>query len=201
VSAGDLGSLGIPAHEWRTVDVAKFKCPTTADRIFDARLGLSVLAVALACIYLVSAATTITRSAAVSAALSGIAILQVGWLFAARKRRISALMAGIGLNALLGAVWVLSRTSGLPVGPAGPQPVGVLDVLCAVDSATAVMLAWTLTRPVHRLPRITPAISQCAIVLAVASLASFASGHTHLSRASPDLSGRLTTAAYYCHLL
>jgi hypothetical protein len=201
VSTADFGSPGIRAHACAGVDVSTLRRPTIADRASDACLSLTVLAMALISVYLIGAASMLTRSASAGAVLSGIALLQVVLLFGARKRRTAALAVGIGINALLGAVWVLSRTSGLPVGQAGPQPVGVLDALCALDSAAAVMLAWTLTRPDHRLPRITPALSQGAIVLAVASLAS-AGSHSHLSRTNPDLSGRLTTTtAYYCHLL
>ena len=64
------------------------------------------------------------------------------WLWTSPVRR-WVLWSGIGVNALLVVVWLVSRTAGLPVGPeAGrPEAIGVADVVCVVLEVAAAALA------------------------------------------------------------
>src|SRR5690242_7183346 len=64
------------------------------------------------------------------------AVLQVLWALAASWRPSPAVLAGgIALNLGIAAVWVWSRTAGLPIGPeaGSAEAVGALDVLSTVD--------------------------------------------------------------------
>jgi hypothetical protein len=65
----------------------------------------------------------------------------VGLIYAGRLSR-PVLLAGAATNAGLVAVWALSRTAGLPLGPHPwtPEAVGTLDVLATLDELAAVVL-------------------------------------------------------------
>ena len=77
-----------------------------------------------------------------------LAALQLGYagMLAVRPSR-RLLVAGALVNASTVAVWLVSRTVGLPIGPAAgaPEPVGVLDVLST--AAEVVLLVATAVAP------------------------------------------------------
>jgi hypothetical protein len=143
-----------------------------------ARDATLLLTAALTSIYTLDAAAVIGTLPGDAGVLLGIAALQAAWLYAARRGRRCALIAGVVLNASLVVLWLFSRTVGLPVGPGGAQPVGVLDTLCALDSVLIVALAIGLAavpkRPSRRLALARP----LAVVFAVGSLSAL---HVHTS--------------------
>jgi hypothetical protein len=77
--------------------------------------------------------------------------LQLAWSELVRRRPRDArlLAAGALGNAMIAAVWTVSRTGGLPVGPrAGEaEPVGVKDLVATVDELMcALVVALILAR-------------------------------------------------------
>jgi hypothetical protein len=161
-----------------------------------------LLGAGLACIYAIDAATVFGSTPIAGAVLVAIAAMQACWLRAARALRPRALIASAALNLALTAVWLLSRTVGLPVGSSGPQPVGLLDALCAADSIAVVVLATSLMgTPARLASRATALLQKGSIVLAVASLSSL-SAAAH-AQSSPARAGAVhgVERHYFCQLL
>ena len=78
-----------------------------------------------------------------------LAPLQVGWgVVAYRRPRRHLLLAGAAGNLAVVALWIASRTVGLPVGPeAGhPEAAGVVDVLAGADELLLAVLVVALLR-------------------------------------------------------
>lgn len=78
---------------------------------------------------------------------------QAAWAVAVWSRRASrrVLVAGLAGNAALVALWAVSRSTGLPVGPGAgtPEPVGPTDAITVVMEACAVLVvALELWSPV-----------------------------------------------------
>jgi hypothetical protein len=75
--------------------------------------------------------------------------VQLGWALLLRRRPGKAVFSiGLAGSLLLVALWALSRTSGLPLGPEPgvPEAVGTPDVLAIVlELVTAASCAWALT--------------------------------------------------------
>lgn len=115
------------------------------------------------------------------------AIFQIGWgLEVIRKPGERLLLAGALVNALIVAVWIASRTIGLPVGPEAwtPEAVGLADAvstLFEVGVAAFAAVAATsrtrleLVRPL--LGRTLPAIA--AGVVAGVTYVALSVGHHH----------------------
>ena len=85
------------------------------------------------------------------------ALFQIGWaamLHDGRDRDRRFLTVGIVGNVGLIALWVVSRTVGVPVGPEPwmPEPKGVLDVSSTILELilVAVALLWPASRPGDR---------------------------------------------------
>jgi hypothetical protein len=83
------------------------------------------------------------------AAFVAVALAQGAWAvlaFRACDRR--RLGAGIALNAGVLAVWAISRTAGLPIGPepGEPEAVGLADLATGVDELALIVLAAALLR-------------------------------------------------------
>ena len=81
-----------------------------------------------------------------------VAPLQIVWAALVQRhpanRRV--LIAGAVANVVVAAIWLVSRTTGLPIGPdAGtPEAVGVKDVLATADElGLALVVAAVLRRP------------------------------------------------------
>ncbi len=73
-----------------------------------------------------------------------LAIFQVGWalvVWGGATRR--ALLAGLCINAATIALWLVTRTTGLPIGPEPgvPEPAGVADVACGILELAVVALS------------------------------------------------------------
>ena len=80
-----------------------------------------------------------------------VAPLQLAWAELVRRRPDDRrlLIAGAIGNLGVAAVWVASRTTGLPIGPhpGEPEPVGIKDLLASYDELLlAVVVAVLLTR-------------------------------------------------------
>jgi hypothetical protein len=78
-----------------------------------------------------------------------LAPLQVVWgVLAYRRPRRDVLLAGAAANLAVVALWIASRTVGLPIGPdAGhPEALGVVDVLCSADEVGLALLVVALLK-------------------------------------------------------
>ena len=93
------------------------------------------------------------------------------------------LRTGAAVNLGVIAVWVLSRTTGLPVGPErwSPESVGVLDVVAGADEALIAILALAVLPAARRPGRLGSVAVLLAGALCVLSLAAVtvAGGHHH----------------------
>lgn len=104
--------------------------------------------------------------------------LQITWALLVAKRRVgdARLLAAGGLgNLAIAAVWLVSRTIGIPFGPEALQAeaAGVKDVLATTDELLlATLVAVVLLRPVaFPAPRaVVPLAWTCAVVSALAAM-------------------------------
>lgn len=102
------------------------------DRLFVA-CGLSWAA---AIIHVKAALDHLDQSAAEAVLFELVACAQLIWgiaIYRGAGRRV--LLAGIAGSLAVVAVWVVSRTSGLPIGPAAghPEAVGLIDTVASCD--------------------------------------------------------------------
>jgi len=169
----------------------------------EARFALSVLAGALGGVYVVAGLTLVGRIASMGIALSAIGLSQGAWAAWARQSRHRACALGALLNAVLIAVWLSSRTVGLSLGGGGRQPIGVLDTLCAIDSALIVLLAGSAARrsPPRFFARRSTSLSELAVLLAVLTVSALLGGHTHTAQAAQPGWSHGSHVHLYCRLL
>ena len=178
-----------------------------ADRI--TRPAMNVLAAALAAVYLFSAVTMPAGHGAVAAGEAGIAALQLAWIALAtvQSRRGGVYVAGIALQLALTALWIVTRTAGLP--GIGRLPVGTFDLLCATDALMIAALCWRcapFARPLT--PRVRLSVCQLAVILA-ASTAYMSMDSMMAMTGSPSAPAAAGAAAahgqagehFFCHLL
>jgi hypothetical protein len=100
--------------------------------------------------------------------------LQLGWAELVRRRPHESrlLIGGLVMNLGVVAVWLASRTTGLPIGPhAGvPEPVGWKDLLATTDELFLVLAAaLMLARMVS--PALIPIAWTCTFASVVAAVA------------------------------
>lgn len=179
MSAFALGGFGV------AVDAP---AQAVADPRGEAQLAAAVLAGAGAIVYAIGGATLIDRAPAAGAALLAGASLQAAWPLS-RRRPMRA--AGVLLNLALIATWIAGHAGALALGGVGPAPVDLLAVLCLADSVVLVALGAPASRA-------SGALSQLAIVLAVASLTALAGGHVHHAPPTPSAG---PAHLFYCSLL
>ena len=70
---------------------------------------------------------------------------QLAWGFlVCRRSTRELLLAGAALSLLVAAVWLMSRTTGLPVGPEPwrPEAVGAVDAIATADELALTLLVW-----------------------------------------------------------
>ena len=101
----------------------------------------------------------------------------------------AVLRLGFALNAAVLVVWVVSRTSGVPVGPDAwtAEPVAFADVLTSVLEVATVLGCQYLLRPVRARGRVAFGVVVPVVVAAslavvgttTASIASALGGHSH----------------------
>jgi hypothetical protein len=169
-------------------------------------LGAATLSAALVAVYAGAAFTLPAGHGGLALALGGVAGAQLVWVLALLRlgARRAVLTAGAALELALAAVWLLSRTVGLPGQSA--LPVGELDVMCLADELIVASLAFSGLRV--RAPRSSlRALGPCqlAVTLAGATLFAWGAGHAHGAAVRASASGiQFGSAAhvrYYCHLL
>ena len=99
--------------------------------------------------------------------------VQLGWAFLIRRSH-GKISLSVGLlgSVLLIALWAVSRTTGLPLGPEPgvPEPVGTADVLAiALEAVTAGACLWALME--RRASRFPWPVAACALALTAAAAA------------------------------
>jgi hypothetical protein len=166
---------------------------------------MHVLAATLAAVYLVSAATAPAGHGAVAAVEAAIGGVELAWLalvVVCRTRR-WPYVAGTVLQLALTALWIWSRTLGLP--GVGRLPVGGFDLLCAADALVIAALSWRCGGG-----RLIPGagarlgFSQLAVMLAASTVCmSMASMMTMSAPASAAAAWSHGHAGehFFCHLL
>lgn len=166
---------------------------------------MNVLSGALAAVYLLSAVTMPAGHGAVAAGEAGIAALELTWiaLVTVRSRRGWVYIAGIALQLALTALWIVTRTAGLP--GIGRLPVGGFDLLCAADAIMIAALCWRCAPFGHPVsPQVRLGVCQLAIVLA-ASTAYMSMGSMMDMTASPSAPASAahgqSSEHFFCHLL
>jgi len=172
------------------------------------RVVMKVLAGALAAVYLLSAVTMPAGHGAVAAGEGAIAALQLAWiaLVSVRGHRGWTFGAGIVLQFILTALWIVTRTVGLP--GIGRLPVGEFDLLCALDALMVAALCWRCAPWAGAVTaRVRLGVCQLAVILAACTLYMSMASMMAMAGTSP---GRVGAAAgphgvaaslYFCHLL
>jgi hypothetical protein len=175
------------------------------------RTVMKVLASSLAAVYLFSAFTMPAGHGSVAVGEAAIAALQFAWvaLVSVGAHRRWVYVAGIALQLALTALWIVTRTSGLP--GIGRLPVGEFDLLCALD---ALMVAGLCGRCAPWARAVTPrfrlGVCQLAVILAACtvymSMASMMAmtvpSSAHAGAASGPHGARDQAAErFFCHLL
>ncbi|MGZ4202108.1 MAG: hypothetical protein ACXVRH_08630 [Thermoleophilaceae bacterium] len=119
---------------------------------------------------------------------ASLAPAQFAWgvaLYRRPSRRL--LMVGAVFNAAIVALWIVSRTSGLPIGPEPwkPEAVGPIDSIATADEIVLLMLAGlrlagtrAVSAPIRRVAQsLLLAGGVCLILLS--SLSLILNGHAH----------------------
>jgi hypothetical protein len=111
-----------------------------------------------------------------------LAVAQLWWGVAVYRAPSAALLrAGAVMSLLVVALWIVSRTTGLPIGPEPwrPEPVGLIDAIASADEAVLAMLtgAWMLRGFPRRLAGYGQGAAVCLMLLS--SLALAGGGHVH----------------------
>ena len=114
----------------------------TRGQLDESLVAACGLACAAAAIHLAAALDHFREHSyhAVFLALAGCA--QLAWAFALYRAPSPRLLVGGTLGALaLVALWIVSRTSGMPIGPSrAVEPIGVLDSVASVDQLLVAVL-------------------------------------------------------------
>jgi hypothetical protein len=174
----------------------------SSDRISTA--VMKVLCAALAAVYLYSAVTMPAGHGAVAAGEATIAALQLALiaLVSLREGRRWVYVAGIALQLVLTAAWIVTRTVGLP--GIGRLPVGEFDLLCALDALMVAALCWrcgpwsgvTSARVRLGVCQLAVILAACTAYMSMASMMAMSEG------AASDAAGRGAAAPpLFCHLL
>ena len=105
-----------------------------------------------------------------------LAAAQIGWgVLLYRRPHPRLLWAGVVLSLGVVAVWIVSRTSGLPLGPErwSPEEVGSADVISSADEVAVALLAGLHLVSPHRLRPLRVATLGGAVFLASLSSLTF----------------------------
>ena len=115
-----------------------------------------------------------------------LAVLQFAWAFAVCRRPSRALLrAGAAGSLLVAALWLMSRTTGLPLGPERwePESVGPFDLLATADEILLALLVLTPRsfRPGTIVARVSmeAAAAVGLLLILLSSLALVGGGHAH----------------------
>jgi hypothetical protein len=154
-------------------------------RVDDRLFTLCGLSWAAGLIHVAAAITHLHEYALYSVFFEVLALTQFGWgiaLYRAPSRRL--LGAGAVLSVLVVALWIASRTVGLPIGPEPwhAEAVGPTDALASADEAILALLVavrlWSVSP--HGLRRHGQALAHgAALCLILFSSLALTSGHAH----------------------
>jgi hypothetical protein len=159
------------------------------------------LAAFVAASHLEAGVAAVARSPAIAAVAAALAVAAGTWaLRAARRPSRASLLAGAGGALTLVALWVWTRTVGVPLDGSGVRaPVGVLDALTAFDE---LLLAWFAISAARSLGRPAgdrfPVLGCAAISLSFIALAMGCSPSQ--SAAASSAAGDAGGAPLICHL-
>jgi hypothetical protein len=126
----------------------------------DLRIGVALLSVGAAIVHFAVISEHLEEWWLEGAFFAAVGVLQLGWAFVislAPSPR--AYIAGAIGNGLVAVTWLVSRTTGIPVGPdAGtPEPVGFPDALVtAFEVALVCVVAVLLSGRARGEPRVLP---------------------------------------------
>jgi hypothetical protein len=192
-----------------SVPASRLSLRASSDHI--TRTVMKVLAGTLAAVYLFSAVTMPAGHGAVAMGEATIAAVQLAWLalVSLPGRRGWVHATGIALQFALTALWIVTRTAGLP--GVGRLPVGEFDLLCALDALMVAALCWRCAPWAGTVtPRVRLGVCQLAVILAactvymsMASMMAMAApggGHPGAGAATHGGSGQ-TAQRFFCHLL
>jgi hypothetical protein len=162
--------------------------PSSADtaHVDDRLFILCGLAWASGLIHVVAAVQHVDEYLLFAIFFAWLAPVQFAWGVAVYRRPSSRLLTlGAVGSALIALLWLVSRTSGLPIGesPWRPEAIGPLDVLATADEVVlAVMVFLQLASlPRAALARVAGYLAGAAgtVLILLSSLALVAGGHTH----------------------
>lgn len=169
-------------------------------------LGMAALGAALTAVYAGGAITLPGGQTGLVVALCAVAVLELVWVAAVVRfgPRPGVLASGLVLHVALAALWLMSRTVGLP--GQGVLPVDELDVICLLDELVVAGLAVSaLLRRAPRSGLLALGPCQVAVTLAGATLFAWGGGHVHSAQAQAAGAGirfgAPTHVRYFCHLL
>jgi hypothetical protein len=153
--------------------------PPRSRRIDDEVFVACGLVWAVALIHALAALAALATSSLATAVLAAVALAELAAGVIVYRRPSRAVLGAVaGAGVVLLAVWVLSRTVGLPVGaaPGRRQPVGPLDALAMLDElAFIAVVALRLWAPagVGALSLLRRVPSAAGILLVIASSLAF----------------------------
>lgn len=171
-----------------TSSAARCDAAPAARHLDDALFVACGLAWACGLIH-VQAAIDHVREYALSAVFFALlAPAQLAWgtaVYRHRRRREGLLRAGAAMSLMVAALWIVSRTSGLPIGPAAwrPEAVGPIDSIATMDEITLALLAFLHLRlaaggAAARHSRHLAAAAGVVLIL-LSSIALVLAGHEH----------------------
>ena len=174
----------------RAVARALGRGPTTRARsraigdYLDARLHLAALSMVAGAIHAVVAAPHLAEFWLFGSLFVALAVFQLGWgALLYRRPSPELLRIGAWVSAGVIAVWLASRTVGLPVGPGAgrAEAVGAVDAIATAIEAAIVGLCVVLLNPARRLPAPIAVVRTAAIGLMMAGLLALllGGGHSH----------------------
>jgi hypothetical protein len=148
-------------------------------------LGLAGLSASAGVVHSSVVAEHIRESSLFGLFFVALSAFQLGWAALALLRPSRPLYwAAAGVNAAVVLIWVVSRTTGLPIGPGAgvPEPVGRPDVFSIVLEAIIVTASLALLRPIS--DGLMRSLGRAMVVVAVAAapatgLVSFAGSSEH----------------------
>jgi hypothetical protein len=156
-------------------------------RVDDAVLITCALAWASGLIHVAAAIGHLSEYVPYAIAFELLASAQLVWGVALYRKPSARLLSGGAIvSILVVAVWIVSRTSGLPIGPEAwrAEDVGALDAICSADEAVLALLAFTQLAVANggmllHATRRFAAVSGLALLL-LSSLVLTAAGQTHV---------------------
>jgi hypothetical protein len=113
------------------------------------------------------------------------AVLQLAWAPLIWRRRADRrlLLAGVVMQLGIVVVWVVSRTTGLPIGPEpwDPESIGALDAACSFDEVLIAVLAGVAVWSARRRRFVVDGLEAVALVATAATwfLLAAGAGHGH----------------------